>query len=354
MERILRQHARGAFESFTRHEALAVARTGLGQTDPRRGAPAANVPASKSARERYLLEQLAQFSSRHFEELRGLRALDAERDRERRSLAWCAQLSSASEIQLRNLPEQETRTGGNQQPAGWFAKELREGTWDPGKHPRGGYPQNRGWWSPAGGEGSGGTINRTRDEDDIDASGGVGAPSGELYAAAPKRGGGRRARSRSPEVRYDPAEDAYLPSKEKGTWKGKAGEGTFRLKSRLPGFDGPIDKIEFKSGFPVLEPFKSGELPAVILSGDRATDIANAEEAWLKLNPGKDFPKNATFHHDVLHVVETVVDIDGKKTPSWLGSCTWFRQSCIRKSLIKGLRASEQGITERRESTSKS
>ncbi|MBS0211115.1 MAG: hypothetical protein JSS27_19390 [Planctomycetes bacterium] len=34
----------------------------------------------------------------------------------------------------------------------WVASiTTTEGTWDPAKHPRGGYPQNRGWWSPGGG-----------------------------------------------------------------------------------------------------------------------------------------------------------------------------------------------------------
>jgi len=33
---------------------------------------------------------------------------------------------------------------------------VDEGQWDPAKHPRGGYPQNRGWWSPGGGGGNSG------------------------------------------------------------------------------------------------------------------------------------------------------------------------------------------------------
>jgi len=39
----------------------------------------------------------------------------------------------------------------------WLAAvtTIFEGPWDPSKHPRGGYAQNRGWWSPAGGPGGG-------------------------------------------------------------------------------------------------------------------------------------------------------------------------------------------------------
>lgn len=62
-----------------------------------------------------------------------------------------------------------------------------------------------------------------------------------------------------------------------------------------------------------------GKTATIILTGDRNADIRNAEIAWKKLNPGKELPKNATFHHDLFHLVEETVEIDGKKTKVLVG-----------------------------------
>jgi hypothetical protein len=39
---------------------------------------------------------------------------------------------------------------------------MLDEVWDPTRHPRGGYPQNRGWWSPAGSSSLRGTPDATR------------------------------------------------------------------------------------------------------------------------------------------------------------------------------------------------
>lgn len=62
-----------------------------------------------------------------------------------------------------------------------------------------------------------------------------------------------------------------------------------------------------------------GESPAIILTGDYDVDRANAEGVWKRLNKKDVIPDGATFHHDVLHVTETVVEIDGKPTKVLVG-----------------------------------
>ena len=75
---------------------------------------------------------------------------------------------------------------------------LREGSWEPAKHPRGAFPQNRGWWSPTG-----------------DASGG-GPSSGEPPTTPP------------------PTTKSQLPADSRGAWvSGTEGNGVFRYNNSV-------------------------------------------------------------------------------------------------------------------------
>ena len=62
-----------------------------------------------------------------------------------------------------------------------------------------------------------------------------------------------------------------------------------------------------------------GKTATIILTGHSKTDIRNAKVAWQRLNPGRTLPKDAVFHHDLLHVVEETLTIDGKKTKVLIG-----------------------------------
>ncbi len=81
-----------------------------------------------------------------------------------------------------------------------------------------------------------------------------------------------------------------------------------------------VREINYKKGLPVLESFAlPGNAASIVLTGDHKADIRNAKNAWRKLNPGKTLPENATFHHDLLHVAEETVEINGKKTKVLVG-----------------------------------
>jgi len=190
-----------------------------------------------------------------------------------------------------------------QQHRQWLAdiSTMHEGEWDPSKHPRGGFPQNRGWWSSTGGAASGGS-------DDVLAAN---APTGS--------GGGGKGRAAKPGRAADPS-NWYLPSDEKGTWVGEKGNSAFRFKAPVEVNGKTVEEIVFTNGLPELENFSlPGETATIVLTGDNATDIRNAKKAWLELNPGKVLPPDSTFHHDLRQVVEEMVEIDGKQIKVLVG-----------------------------------
>jgi hypothetical protein len=78
---------------------------------------------------------------------------DAEARAERAQLEWLAEFSTEHEGKLRRLLSEEAAGRERQERLERFAEisTFGEGEWDPDRHPRGGYPQNRGWWSPASG-----------------------------------------------------------------------------------------------------------------------------------------------------------------------------------------------------------
>jgi hypothetical protein len=70
----------------------------------------------------------------------------------REHLAWLAKVSTEHQRRVRGLLEAEADARKRQDHLEWLGRILteQEGDWDPAKHPRGGYPENRGWFSPAG------------------------------------------------------------------------------------------------------------------------------------------------------------------------------------------------------------
>jgi len=112
----------------------------------------------------------------------------------------------------------------------------------------------------------------------------------------------------------------YLPSDKKGTWAGKPGESTFRLKEPIKVDKRLVHEIHYHNGIPILDKFKlPGKTVTIVLTGEHRTDLNNAKKAWQKLHSGKQLPSNSTFHHDLLHAVEEAVIIDGKKTKVLVG-----------------------------------
>ncbi|MSR59518.1 MAG: hypothetical protein EXS05_18060 [Planctomycetaceae bacterium] len=69
---------------------------------------------------------------------------EADAGRQRQLLEWCAQISTECESRLRKELTEEAEARDNWRRAEQFSKRLLESNWDSSKHPRGGYPENRG------------------------------------------------------------------------------------------------------------------------------------------------------------------------------------------------------------------
>jgi hypothetical protein len=96
------------------------------------------------------LKRLAEFSTRHAEQLQKLKLTEAEARRDRELLEWCAEFSTDAADELRELQRKEARECNGVTPAELFAESLLEQRWDPNKHPRLGRSPNAGWWAKAG------------------------------------------------------------------------------------------------------------------------------------------------------------------------------------------------------------
>ena len=152
--------------------------------------------------------------------------------------------------------------------------------------------------------------------------GGQWAPKGGGGASGGGSGFGGRVAGGAQQIPANPSVPSrwYLPSDAKGDWLGAKGHSTFRLKTPVEINGKLLRDIEFTNGVPVLDKFAlPGNTATIILTGDHPTDIRHAEEAWRNLNPGKDLPTNATFHHDLLNATEQTVTIDGKKAKVVVG-----------------------------------
>ncbi len=111
-------------------------------------------PETKRRLLREELTCLATCSARHTDELRRLDAADEAARRDRELLEWAAQISEKAAERLRVLKRDEAAEKEAWRRAAEYAEFLRETTWDPSKHPRGAFPQNRGWFSPTHGQAS--------------------------------------------------------------------------------------------------------------------------------------------------------------------------------------------------------
>jgi hypothetical protein len=242
-------------------------------------APSAEEAKAQAKREQ--LEWAATISTRAEDELRRLQREEAAAAERRQLVEWVASISEPSWGERSDIPVSPDVRESVDPITGFDAPPVRESNWNPADHPRTGSPPNRGWWASKGG-----------------GAGGSGAPAD---ASDPSRW--------------------YLPSDDKGRWiSGKKGEGIFRLNTPVDVNGKMVRDIKFKNGAPILDGFTlPGKTATIVLTGDGATDIRNAEEAWKKLNPGKELPRNATFHHDLLHATEHTVIIDGKKTKVLVG-----------------------------------
>ena len=110
--------------------------------------------------ERELLEWCAGISDRAAAKLRRLQLAEAEAEaksrHDRELLEFVAAISGKPEHEreLRALLKKEAEERATQKQRRPTNAESAQEVWDSSKHPRGGFSQNRGWWSPAAGAGS--------------------------------------------------------------------------------------------------------------------------------------------------------------------------------------------------------
>jgi hypothetical protein len=152
MHRNLRKQPADGSDGSPPSEAWLFAQAILGKPIPRIVSPEA-----KSRAEREELQRLAEFSSRHAEELRRLQAAQAEARHDREILEWAAQISTEAADKLRALQRQEAEEREACRRAEQFAETLLEGNWDPSQHPRApkGQPDGGQWIGKGGGAGAG-------------------------------------------------------------------------------------------------------------------------------------------------------------------------------------------------------
>lgn len=210
---------------------------------------------------------------------------------------------------------------------------IREGAWDPSKHPRLGADPNAGWFADkgTGSTSTGGNAPNTDSTNQPD-------PEDEgrsKFQLTSTKGGRDKSRTGSksgankssagaasgplPHEQTDPA-NWYLPSDDRGTWSGVKGDSKLLLKSPVEAGGKMVREIHYQGGLPVLDHLAlPGNTATIVLTGDSKADIANAKIAWQKLNPGKQIPGDSVFHHDLLHVTEVSTTINGKKTKVLVG-----------------------------------
>ena len=105
------------------------------------------------------LEKLAQFSSRHADELSRLRYVEAEARHDRELLEWAAQISTEAEDKLRALQQKEASEREAWRRAEKFV-EMLESNWNSSQHPRApkGQPDGGQWVANSGASFAGSTT----------------------------------------------------------------------------------------------------------------------------------------------------------------------------------------------------
>jgi hypothetical protein len=118
--------------------------------------PSASAAEADARAKREQFEFLAAIAPERARELRGQLSEEAESTAQREQLEWLAAISPRHESQLRSLLRTEAEVSESQEHLSWPAEssDVQEAQWDPAKHPKGGIPRNRGWWSPTGGSGA--------------------------------------------------------------------------------------------------------------------------------------------------------------------------------------------------------
>jgi DNA-directed RNA polymerase subunit F len=131
--------------------------------------PSASRAAADARANREHLEWLASISPEHERRLHCQLSEEADARAQREQLEWLATISPRHESQLRRLLASEAEAAEAQERAQWLAEgsQLQEAQWNAAKHPRGAFPQNRGWWSPTGG--AGGSSDAARSSSFFDA-----------------------------------------------------------------------------------------------------------------------------------------------------------------------------------------
>jgi len=245
----------------------------------------------------------------------------ADANRRQRLLEWCAQVSTECEQRVRRHPlSRGALVGESWRRRGTFVQQLLERDWDPSKHPRGGFPENRGWFSPGEGRGPFDSLTSgiepsafhsdTRRESGHDSFAWVDPAAVPLDKLTEHPG-------------------LYLPSVSKGTWpsRGKIGEGLFTLDKPIRYGSGIVaTSIPYINGVPVLDDFQIGNSATIIITGDPKTDFANAKKAWLQVNPGATLPANGRLHHNLLQITQETVEADGKKVKVLVGKMQMVHQ----------------------------
>jgi hypothetical protein len=342
-------HALDPSNSGAPSEAWLFAQAILGKPIPRVMSRDVTVKAQRAE-----LERLAQFSSRHAQELRNLQAAESEARRDRELLEWAAQISTRAEGMLRELrcKEAEEREAWRRAKQFCEAQSAILTEWNEADHPRAAKGTATGgqWIDKDGGAGVGssgaasGAASRSTGRQVLAPTTtqfqAVGYKRPARAAKSKSQVGGKQQTSAKPSTAQakgsspsaltrktgissqDAADPSrwYLPAEDKGTWAGKTGHSAFRLKTPIDANGKIVREIQYVDGVPVLDGFAlPGKTATIILTGESDTDIRNAEAAWKRLNPGQELPTDATFHHDLLHATEETVTIDGKKTKVLVG-----------------------------------
>jgi hypothetical protein len=115
--------------------------------------PSASASEADARAKREYWQWLADILPEHERQMCKHLSREDEAHRQRELLEWLACISQEHEYQLHALLRAEAEERERQQYVQQPGNTLLERTWDPSKHPKGAFPQNRGWWSPTTGTG---------------------------------------------------------------------------------------------------------------------------------------------------------------------------------------------------------